>query len=429
MMLGSATQQIIVLSDNIFLYHTSLKDFGAIALVGVFYLMIASIGFGFSRGGQILIARYHGKNNSHQIKQNFYTLLGFQFLLALVFFLLLQFFADDFFYYFIKSPEYYSRILDYIYPRSYGIFFSYIGFAIIALYTGMASTRFIVIDTIILAVVNIALNYVLILGKFGFEPMGIKGAAIASTCAEIVAFVCFLVYMIFDKSLKELSLLKNIQFRYEIIKKMYKLSSPIVLQSILGLGSWFIFFSLIEQKMGKQPLEVSNLVRNIYLILSIPSWGFAAGVNTLVSNMIGQQRPADAISIINKTVWICFFLTMFIALPICLFPEFFLYPLYGGSNPELIVQSLGTFKILLIIMSIFSVSTIYMNGVVGTGATPQALKIQFYATAVYLIYTWFAINNNLAIEYIWLSEVFYWIIVMGFTFYFIYSRQWIRTQI
>lgn len=429
-MIGSAAQQIIVLSDNVFLYHTSLADFGAIALVGVFYLMIAAIGYGFSRGGQILIARKHGQNHSQSIKNHFFVLVAFQLALALLFFVLLQVFADDLFYYFIKSPEYYSRILEYIYPRSYGLFFSYVGFAIIALYTGIASTRFIVIDTIILTVVNIILNYILIFGKFGFEPMGIEGAAIASTLAEIVAFVCFVAYMFFDKSLRELQLLRNLKFEYKVIKKMYNLSSPIVLQSILALGSWFIFFSMIEQLLGKESLEVSNLVRNVYLILSIPSWGFAAGINTLVSNLIGQKRPVAALSVIHKTVWICFGMTMLLTIPICWFPEFFLYPLYGGSNPQVIHDSIATFRVLLLIMAIFSVSSIFMNGVVGTGATPEALKIQFYATSMYVLYTWVAIHHfEFPIHIIWLSEVLYWLIVLGFTLYFIYSKKWIRMEI
>ena len=51
-MLGSAAQNIIVLSDNVFLYHYDRIDFEASGLVGVFYLIIASIGYGFSRGGK-----------------------------------------------------------------------------------------------------------------------------------------------------------------------------------------------------------------------------------------------------------------------------------------------------------------------------------------------------------------------------------------
>jgi len=49
-MLGSAVQQIIVLTDGVFLYHKSEADFGAIGFVSVFYLMIAAIGYNFSKG-------------------------------------------------------------------------------------------------------------------------------------------------------------------------------------------------------------------------------------------------------------------------------------------------------------------------------------------------------------------------------------------
>ncbi len=430
LMLGSATQQIIVLSDNVFLYHNSLADFGAIALVGVFYLLITSIGYGFSRGGQILIARRYGEESFTQLKLNFYALVFFQLILALFFFFILQFLADDLFRFFIKSPDYYERILDYIYPRSYGIFFSYIGLAFIALYTGIANTRFIIIDTMILAVTNLVLNYILIFGKLGFEPMGIKGAAYASTIAEIVAFIVFLVYMFSDRSLKEFKLLRRINFQFQVVKNMCLTSVPIVLQSMLGLGSWFVFFSFVEQKLGQEPLEISNLVRNVYLILSIPCWGFAAGINTLVSNMIGQKRPKAAISVINRAVLLCILTTMIFAIPICLFPEFFLYPLFGGTNGALLTSALPSLKILLPILVAFSTGAIYMNGVIGTGATPAALKIQFYATIVYLVFTWWATSyqpQDIAI--VWLSEVFYWLVILFMTIFFLRSKKWVRLDL
>ena len=44
-MLGSAVQNVIALSDSVFLYHLSETDFAAIGFVGVFYLVIAAIGY------------------------------------------------------------------------------------------------------------------------------------------------------------------------------------------------------------------------------------------------------------------------------------------------------------------------------------------------------------------------------------------------
>ncbi len=429
LMLGSATQQIIVLSDNVFLYHQSLQDFGAIALVGVFYLLITAIGFGFSRGGQILIARRHGEGNAEEVKSNFYTLLAFQVGLAFLLFFLIYFFADEFFAIFINSDAYYERILSYIYPRSYGIFFSYIGFTFIAFYSGIAITRIIVIDTIILAVVNVVLNYALILGKFGFEPMGIRGAAIASTMAEIIAFLFFVGYMLFDKSIREFRLWGKVKYNKAIGKKMFSLSSPIVMQSFLGLGSYFIFFSIIEQNMGEKPLEISNLIRNVYLILSIPCWGFAAGINTLVSNFIGQKRPKAAILVIKRTVILCLIITLAFTIPIVIDPEYFLYPLYGGSNGALISESVLSFRVLLLILLTFSLSTILMNSVMGAGATVLAFNIQFWATAFYLGLTWFLVYiKECPIHLVWTAEIFYWLIILIATYrYMITARWWNRS--
>lgn len=60
-MIGSAAQSTIALTDSVFLYYLSEEDFASIGFVATFYLIISAIGFGFSRGGQILIARRVGQ--------------------------------------------------------------------------------------------------------------------------------------------------------------------------------------------------------------------------------------------------------------------------------------------------------------------------------------------------------------------------------
>jgi len=268
-MLGSAAQNIIVLSDNVFLYHLNKVEFAAVGLVGVFYLIIASIGYGFSRGGQILIARRYGEADYNGAGDFFKALLFFEFVMALLMFFFLQYGTPWFFAQFVDNPVIYEKCLEYIYPRSYGVFFSYLGVSLIAFYTGIARTNFIVIDTLILAVVNLVLNYILIFGKFGFEPMGIAGAGLASTIAEVVAFVVFVVYMLFDKKNRMHNLTSFKGINIKLIAQTWDISAPLIWLSMLGLGSWFIFFSLIEN-LGSRELEVSNLLRNVYLILSIP---------------------------------------------------------------------------------------------------------------------------------------------------------------
>ena len=168
-MLGSAVQNIIAVSDSIFLYHYSDIDFQAISIGSVFYLIISAVGFGFSRGGQILIARDHGKGSLEDIKKSFYTLIIFELCLAVPLFLLIQFYGEEMLGLFVNDQELLLRGVEYLKPRSWGIFCSYIGVGIVAYYTGISKPKFIVIDTIFLALINLLFNYIFIFGKFGFE--------------------------------------------------------------------------------------------------------------------------------------------------------------------------------------------------------------------------------------------------------------------
>ena len=427
-MLGSAVQNVIALSDSVFLYHLSEVDFAAIGFVGVFYLIVAAIGFGFSKGGQIMIARRMGEDNQREVGRTFYAMVYFELGLAIAMFLFMQYGCYYFFSLFVNSDAIFYKSLEYLEYRSWGVFFSYIGVAIVAMYTGVARTSFIVIDTIILAVINIALNYALIFGHWGFPAMGIAGAGLASTIAEVIAFIVFFVYIINDKRARSYDLFKLPKIDFELIRKQLKISSPIVAQAVVGLGSWFVFFGIVEN-LGERELAITNLVRMVYLVLSIPCWGFSSGINTMVSNFIGANRRDAVMPIIWKTAKLCWFVTMIITLPVVLFPEFILYPLLGSEDMSLITDARPIFWVLLGILIVFSVGGIYFNGLAGTGATLYGLKIQAFCAVLYLIYIYVEVEfTNGGLVWAWASEIFYWIIMLFLIISYLQSRRWLKLK-
>lgn len=423
-MLGSAAQNVIALSDSVFLYHLSEQDFAAIGFVGVFYLVIAAIGYGFSRGGQLLIARRMGAMEPEKVGRIFYSMVYYELGLAVVMFLFMQYGCYYFFSLFIDSDIIFYKSLEYLEYRSWGVFFSYVGVAIIALYTGVARTTFIIIDTVVLATVNIALDYGLVFGHWGLPQMGIAGAGLASTVAEIVAFIVFLLYIFFDKHARIYRLFQLPKIDFELIRRQYKLSFPIVAQAFVGLGSWFVFFGIVEN-LGERELAITNLVRMVYLILSIPCWGFSSGVNTLVSNFIGQQKRQAVVPIIWKTAKLSWLCTVLLALPIILFPTYLLYPLLGSEDMSLIVDAQPIFWVLLIILSTFAVGGVFFNGLVGTGATYFGLKIQTWCAVFYLAYIYIEVNfTNGGLPWAWASEIFYWVAMIILTYRYLVSKKW-----
>ena len=102
-MLGSAAQNVIALSDAVLLYHLGQAEFAAIGFAGVFYITIAAIGFSFSRGGQIMIARRMGEGRLGAVGHTFHSMVLFELLLALLMWLFMRYSTPWFFKFFLEK--------------------------------------------------------------------------------------------------------------------------------------------------------------------------------------------------------------------------------------------------------------------------------------------------------------------------------------
>jgi putative MATE family efflux protein len=424
-MLGSAAQNVIALSDAVLLYHLGEVEFAAIGFVGVFYITIAAIGYSFSRGGQIMIARRMGEGNPGAVGHVFHTMLMFELALAAIMWAFMRFGSPWFFKLFLdNSPLVYEKSLEYIHYRSYGIFFSYAGVTLISLYTGIARTAIILADTIVLAIVNLALNYGLIFGAFGLPAMGIGGSGLASSIAEAVAFAVFVAYMLIDRKNRPLRIFSMPEPDWALTKQQLNISLPVMAHAAIGQGSWVLFFGMVEN-LGERSLAISNLARTVYLFLSIPLWGFSSGVNTLVSNLIGQARHHDVRAAAWKTGKFCWLVTMVLAVPILLFPGKVLYPLLGKSDMSLVGEAQPIFYLMLLILSMAAIGSVFVNALSGTGATGYGLIIQAITIVVYLSYIFYITNvAHLGVFWVWTAEIVYWLVMGAMVLTFLRSERW-----
>lgn len=422
--LGSAVQNIIAVTDSVFLYHYNELEFQAISVASVLYLIVSAIGFGFSRGGQIIIARYKGAENILGIKKAFYSLVIFELFLATIIFFALQFFPAEILGLFVDDPLLLEKGVEYITYRSYGIYFSYIGVAMIAYYTGIAKPMFIVVDTLILLAVNLVFNYILIFGNWGFDAMGMAGAGLASSIAEFVAFVIFVLYMMLERNPVVPNLLSKPLVETAYFTEIYRISVNIVLQVIVGMGSWLIFFGIIEN-LGRYELGVSNLIRLLYLMLSVPTWGFASAMNTISSNLCGAKNLDEIIPVTHRVAILNVGLTMLISIPILIFPEQLLYPLFGKQDMSLIQNSQPIFYMLILIMLLFSIGSIYFDSIIGLGKTRWGFYVKLFTSVSYLILLYYIVEyTSYGLKMAWATEIFYWILIMGFSYYFLFVRNW-----
>lgn len=413
--LSLIAQNIITVTDTAFLGRVGEVELGASAIGGLFYFSLFMLGFGFGTGAQILMARRNGEQRFDQVGKIFDHTMYIFVAMSVVLILLNYLFSTIFLKYFISSDAIYESSVIYLNTRMWGIMFALANVAFRAFFVGTTKTNLLGYGAAIMAIVNIALDYVLIFGHYGFPEMGIAGAAIASVISEAVASLFFVLATIFNKSNRKYQIFKLPKFDKKIILSSWNISVFIMLQHFVSVTGWFLFFLVIEQT-GERPLAISNIIRSLYMTLMIHIWAFSSSVNTLVSNTIGAGASHLVIPIVRKVNTLSTLITLVVILISVSIPEFLLR-IYT-DDPILIDGAKPVLYVVIGAVIPLTLSQNWFSGVSGTARTSTALLIEviciiFYVLYIFLITFYF----KLSLPVIWTSEYVY-IILLGFSSYF-----------
>ncbi|MEI7525586.1 MAG: MATE family efflux transporter [Mariniphaga sp.] len=421
-MLSLAAQSVVNITDTAFLGRVGEVELGASAIGGLLYTTFYMVGFGFSTGVQILISRRNGEKNYlgiGRIVDNSFYFLG---ITSLVITSIVFFYGPNMLHPFMASEAVFTASTKFLTYRILGLIFASAGLIFRSFYTGIAFTRYLSISSAIMAGINVVLAYLLIFGHWGLPQLGIQGAAIASVIAEL----CALLFLIFvtrtNSKFKQYALLKWVKPDFGIIKSTLGISGFVMLQYVLSLGSWFLFFMFIE-KMGERSLAVSNIIRSIYLLLMIPGWALCSVVSTLVSKALGEGKPQLVIPIIKKVVRFSMFAMTFTVGLAVISPRVVIS--LFTNNQALAEASVASYYIILAALFILGIMSILFNGVLGTANTKYALVIEMVTISVYLLFAWvIAVKLHMKIEYVWTCEFIYSILTGLLSYWYLKWGNW-----
>ena len=296
-----------------------------------------------------------------------------------------------------------------------------------AMLVGTNNSRYMKFGFIIEALLNIFLDYVLIYGHWGFPELGFNGAAVASVIAEATGMIVVFSIIFYKKFHSRFSLFNHLRFDKKLSGLLFRQSSPLVMQFILSVGAWLLFYILIENSgtgaNKERPLAISNMMRNIFGLFGIFVWAFASTSNAMVSNIIGQGKKDKVIFLITKIARLSFLFTALLCLLLNLAPAVFL-GIYG-RDPGFITDAVPVLRTVTIALLLMSVSTVWLNGVTGTGNTKINLAIEIVAIAAYSVYVYLVLRIwHLSLVWAWASELLYWSVLFSLSFLYIRSGKW-----
>lgn len=419
-MMSILMEQLINITDAVFLGHVGEIELGASAIAGIYYLAVYMLGFGFSIGLQVMIARKNGEQDYQETGKIFFQGLLFLMGLALFLYLTVHIVSPVIFKRSINSPEIYQAIIRYLDWRSLGLLFSFSFLAIRSFLVGITYTRALSGAAIVAIGINIPLNYFLIF----MQHLGISGAAIASSLAEGGSFITLCIYM-WIKIDKIKYGLRTV-YDGQLLIAVLKLSVWSMFHAFISVAPWFLFFVGIEH-LGKTELAVSNITRSVSALFFVIVNSFAVTTGALVSNSIGAGEKANLFPICRKILKLGYS----IGLPligIVLICHRSIIGIYT-TDESLIQSAVAPLVVTLLNYSFALPGYVYLNAVGGTGKTKITFIFQAIATGIYLIYLYGLNNSTNTTLTLYLTAEYLFVILLALQSIVYLKRNTIKKQI
>jgi putative MATE family efflux protein len=426
-MVGLLAENIVGVVDTAFLGHVGELELAASAIASTFFLILFIVGIGFGTGTQILIARRNGEKDYGKIGGIFDNSLYFIWVFSAAVIILSFLFSRKILGFMLRSEDILDAAMQYLNIRIFTLFFSLGCVMIRSFFVGVQVTKYVGVGAFIVAGTNFIFDYIFIFGKLGLPEMGLKGAAIACIFAEAAGFGYFIYIMVKKIDLPKYNLFAFAKPQMQIVSQTLNLSVYTMLQNLVSLSSWFLFFVIIE-KTGEKNLAASNIVRSVYVLALCPLWAYSSAVSTLVSNAIGAKQRRYVFRIIRRVAIFGLVTSLIAFIPILVAPKGIM-SLYT-NNPELINMGIKALYVVGAANILSAVAYIIFSAISATGNTMIALFIEGFTLMCYLASVYyFTTHFSDRIEIIWCGEFVYQIVIGLLSVWYLRTNHWMKKEI
>jgi putative MATE family efflux protein len=388
----------------------------AVGLANQMFFLIAIFFYGVSSAATIFIAQYWGADNRESLHQVMGIALVLNFAGALLSTIFSLFFPELLMRIFTKDPEVIIRGVEYLQVVAISYLFTSIAliFFIALRSTGNAKTPLYV--SAFAMGLNVVLNYILILGKFGLPRMEVRGAALATTIARVAETLLILFFVYRNKHPIGATLKKYFSFNRPLVKRYLTTGLPVIINEMfwsLGMTAYKIAFA----RMGTNVLAAINVTEAIQGLFLVALMGISNASAIMIGNRIGEGRIEMAKSYALRLLMSGLILAVLLGVALILTSPFL--PIPFNLSPGVLQLTTYTLVAMGILLPIKAYNMIMMVGVLRAGGDTRFSMIAELA-GVWLIGVPLAFIGALVIKmpiyylylFIALEEVFKLIVGM-----------------
>ena len=292
MIISTACDGIMTFTDRFFLAKLGPELMNAAMGGAVTFQMLTFFFMGLTGYSTALVAQYFGAGERFNSTRAAFQAILIT-LLAWPVIVLAKPLAVSF-YHLIELPT--SQLnyqVEYLGILVWGGLFGMLRYTLGCYFTGIGKTKVVMVATLAAMLVNVVLDYILILGKLGLEPMGIRGAAYATISGAAVSVIILIVAYLSKVNRDLFGVIHSFRFSPVIMKKLLRFGYPAGLEFFLNFLAFFVMISLFHSQ-GDVVATATTIMFNWDLVSFIPLLGIEVAVTSLVGRYMGAGRPQVA---------------------------------------------------------------------------------------------------------------------------------------
>jgi len=271
--------------------------------------------------------------------------------------------------------------------------------------------------------INAFLNYVFIFGHYGFDAMGIEGAAYATVISY--CFNVFAYYMLLKKPYSKLNLIPIIRVK-DLIRAWHVGWGAALDRGVSSIS--FLFFVAIIAAYGTVELAGYQVGLRIEGIAFMPGFGFAIAATALVGQSLGAKDKAKAYNMGIISGRIAYIFMGSVGLFLILFPEF----LVGIFTKDAATIDVASYYLILVGLAQIplAIMFVYSGALRGAGATKTTLKVNVISLWIFRVipsYIAYKMGYGIIAIFIIMNVE---TLIKGIIYMYIYKKRlWLDTKI
>ncbi len=394
---ASLAQNFVSLIDTVFLGLLGRTELAAGAVGVVLFMTIGFIGLGLGTGVQVLTAQSLGQGAVTPLASLLRYSLWVGGIIGVGLTLAMYWGSRWSLSLLLHDPAVRETTIAFLQGRSFELFPLMLFGVLRGFYSGTAQTRFILQANLLLALTNLTLNALFVLGL----GWGLWGVIWGSVLSQYVATVYFFLALRWQKY--------DLQHRepgQNWLRPLLRYAGPAILQNLVGMVGWLVFFLLIERR-GALALASANIVRSLYSFCMLPTWAFSTAVGTLVGYFWGAKDQANLLASFRRAWHLSQGLNLILAgLLAALAP---LWVRLFTQDPAVAQQAARDLNMIAVSLVLMPASALLIAAVVGVGRVVAAFLVE---VAIILLYVGYAFALDLAgasLTWLWSAEWIYWV--------------------